>query len=84
MLDIDTLALTLPAGFGPRAARIGRLIGEQLAHHAPDFGPGHIDTLSLPPVRVEAGWSDQRIARHVAERLVSQIAARTGAQEGAR
>jgi len=75
MLDVDTLSLTLPAGLRPRAARIARLLGEQLALHALPEQAGRIDTLALPPVRVDANWSDRRIASQLATQLAGRIAA---------
>ena len=77
MLDVDTLSLVLPAGFARRAARIGRLLGEELSLRAHGMAPGRIDTLVLPPLRIEAGWSDRHIASHVAAVLARRIATRS-------
>ena len=84
MLEIDTLRLTLPAGFGARAARIGRLVAEQLAVCAGDLAPGRIDTLVLPALHIAAGWSDQRIALRVADALGAALQARCTADTAAR
>jgi hypothetical protein len=76
MLEIERLVLNLPAGFERRAARIGRLTAESLAGQLPPLATGRLDALSLPPLRIGAGWSDQRIAGHVAGLLAGQLGAR--------
>ncbi|MBP8132852.1 MAG: hypothetical protein KAY13_01145 [Zoogloea sp.] len=76
MLEIERLVLNLPAGFERRAARIGRLIVVNLAEQLPELAGGRVDAFSLPPLPIGAGWSDQRIASHVAGMLASRLASR--------
>ncbi|MEF8702415.1 MAG: hypothetical protein V5B32_04100 [Candidatus Accumulibacter sp. UW26] len=71
-LQVDTLALTLPAAFERRAARIGRLTAEALAVALPMHG-GSIAQLQLAPQRISAHWSDRRIAAELAQAIRQRI-----------
>lgn len=73
VLSVDTLALTLPAGFERRAARIGRLTAEALAASPPTTRGAGIARLRLTPQAVQAHWSDQRIAVHLAQAIRQRI-----------
>lgn len=77
-LEIDHLALQLPAGFEARAPRIARLLSEALAR------PEHLGGLSLarnaalpalqlPPLAVQTGHSDAAIAQRLAQALTAQV-----------
>lgn len=77
-LEIDHLALQLPAGFEARAPRIARLLGEALAR------PEHLGGLSLarnaalpalqlPPLAVQTGHSDAAIAQRLAQSVTAQV-----------
>ncbi|WP_374429694.1 hypothetical protein [Ideonella dechloratans] len=78
MLEIDHLALQLPAGFEARAPRIAHLLGEALAR--PEHLGGlaltrdaALPALQLPPLTVPAGHSDTAIARHLAQAVTAQV-----------
>jgi hypothetical protein len=66
VMSIDTLALSLPAGFERRAARIGRLTAEALAASPPAAQDKRIAVLQLPPLRLRPHWNDRRIAAELA------------------
>ena len=72
-LAVGTLALSLPAGFERRAARIGRFTAEALAAAPPAARAAHIEVLRLPAQGVRAGWSDRRIAAALAAAICRQI-----------
>ena len=77
MLEIDHLSLTLPAGFGPRAARIARLTAQALAAHGLG-GHGAVAQLQAAPLRVDAARSDHHIARQIADHVAALVTPHTG------
>lgn len=86
-LDIQHLRLSLPAGFEKRAAHIARLTGEalaaSLAAHPGGTGSSHtVPALSLAPLTVQAGWSDRRVADHIAGHLAARLTPRLAGQLG--
>lgn len=77
-LEIDHLALQLPAGFEARAPRIARLLGEALARpeHLGSLRLAHnaaLPALQLPPLAVQTGHSDAAIAQRLAQALTAQV-----------
>ena len=77
-LEIDHLALQLPAGFEARAPRIAHLLGEALAR--PEHLGGlaltrdaALPALQLPPLTVPAAHSDAAIAQHLAQAVTAQV-----------
>ncbi|GAB3255243.1 hypothetical protein GCM10027296_24110 [Chitinimonas naiadis] len=73
-LDIQRLVLTLPPEFGGnRAQHIARLTGEALAAHLPAHVGGELASLRVPPLTVQAAWSDHRVASHIASALHGAI-----------
>jgi len=70
--EIGQLQLQLPPGFEKRAQRIGRLVGENLAHYTA-LPSGRIEHLQVGPVRIERHFSDSRVARQIAESIYSAI-----------
>ncbi|WP_374584063.1 hypothetical protein [Ideonella dechloratans] len=77
-LEIDHLALQLPAGFEARAPRIARLLGEALAR--PEHLGGlrlarnaALPALQLPPLAVQTGHSDAAIAQRLAQSVTAQV-----------
>ncbi len=68
-MRVEALAISLPAGFEHRAARIGRLTAERLAAVPPPARHGEMPLLRVPPLRLRAGWSDQRIAAALASAI---------------
>ncbi|MCO5977337.1 hypothetical protein [Ideonella oryzae] len=77
-LEIDHLALQLPAGFEARAPRIARLLGEALAR--PEHLGGltlardaALPALRLPALPVQAGHSDAAIAQRLAQAVTAQV-----------
>lgn len=73
MLEIDHLVLRLPAGFEKRAARLGRLTAEALASRPLTGITGVLPQLTLPTQKVSTGWSDRRIAEHLADAIQRQL-----------
>lgn len=65
MIEIGHLRLHLPAGFGPRAPRIARLVADRLATR-PVAATGERAHLSVHGVVVTPGQSDQRVANRIA------------------
>lgn len=77
-LEIDHLALQLPAGFEARAPRIARLLSEALAR--PEHLGGlrlarnaALPALHLPPLAVQTGHSDAAIAQRLAQSVTAQV-----------
>jgi len=79
MIDIDHLALQLPAALAPRAARIARLAGEALARHdiAAGFAVAH---LSLAPLHVDARASDRAVGELIAGHVAAGLRAHAAGQ----
>lgn len=69
--EIGQLRLSLPAGFGDRAHRIGRLVGEALARR--DLPGGRLDRVAVGPLKVDANRSNHAIADHLARRIHAAI-----------
>ncbi len=79
MLRIDQLQLSLPAGYGPRAEAIGRLVAAELGSQR--FGrERRITSLAVPELTIEKGASDRVIARAI----VAGIARATPAEPRSR
>ncbi|KAB0574346.1 hypothetical protein F7Q92_19705 [Ideonella dechloratans] len=77
-LEIDHLALQLPAGFEARAPRIARLLGDALARpeHLGGLRLAHnaaLPALQLPPLAVQTGHSDAAIAQRLAQAVTVQV-----------
>ncbi len=71
MLTIDRLRLRLPREHAARAARIGRLLGEELARL--DWPAGRIEALRLPPLQLSPAGSDRQLARRIAQAIHAQV-----------
>ena len=72
MIEIGSLSLTLPPGFGVRAESIARLTATEIGRSAP--GPrGAIDRVDAGTVSVRAGAHDVEIARAVAAAVHAQL-----------
>ncbi len=65
MLHIDRLRLRLPAALAPRAARIGRLLAEELGRR--EWSPNRVVELRLPPLTLSPAASDLQVARRLAD-----------------
>lgn len=73
MLEIDRLVLRLPPGFEKRAARLGRLTAEALAARPLPASGGSVAQLAVPTQTISPGWSDRRIAHHLAAAIHQQL-----------
>jgi len=83
MLTIGRLRLTLPAGYAARAARIARLVADELPGRLPaGSGDLRLDHLALPSVQVAPGATDRQVAGAVAAALVSSLSGLPGAGKG--
>ena len=87
MLTIGRLRLTLPAGYAARAARIARLVADELPGRLPASsgdlrGDLRLDHLALPSVQVAPGATDRQVAGAVAAALVSSLSGLPGAGKG--
>lgn len=72
MLTIDRLRLYLPSKYQDRAHFIARRVAEELA----EISVGNdrkIDRLSMPPIRVAPGTTDQQVARQIALAVQTQM-----------
>ena len=78
MLEIDQLAIGLPAGFAPRALRLARLTAQALAAHGLQ-GDARLASVQTAPLRVDAARPDHAIARQIAGHIARQIAHDTAA-----
>ena len=80
--EIETIALTLPAGFAERAAGIARLLVQALAEQAAsddcgagDAGDARHEVVTADRVRVGAHASDALIARSIARAIAAALRA---------
>lgn len=77
LIQIDELALQLPAAYQHRAAAIARLIGEELSR-LPISESVAVERLIVPPVSVPTGISESHLANTVARAIGAQLAAPNG------
>lgn len=69
--EINRLSLTLPAGFGDRAGRIARRVGDALAQY--ELPAGRHARLAVGPVRIDARSTDRMIAARIADAIATRI-----------
>lgn len=72
MLHIERMRMKLPAGFEHRASTIGRLVADAMAQFEP-AEQRTLERLSIDPVRISPGATDQDIAQSIAEQIVSKL-----------
>ncbi len=77
MIDITRLRLHLPAGFERRAARIARLVGDELAR-LPVASEVHADSLHVRGLEISPALSDRRAAARIASAIHRQAQAPQG------
>lgn len=77
LLEIDELALQLPAEYQQRAAAIAHLIGEELSRLSITESVA-VERLVVPPLSVPAGLSDRHLASTVARAIGTHITAPKG------
>jgi hypothetical protein len=92
MIEIDRMALRLPAGFETRAEGVVRAAARALAARAARAADGPLPDLrlrALPPlqVRAEAGWTDAQLGGAIAEAVWTATregggATKSGGREG--
>ncbi len=76
-IQIDELAMQLPAEYQHRAAAIARLVGEELANLS--VAQSHsIEQFTVPPVSLPAGAGDRQVATAVASAIGAQLATSSG------
>ena len=76
MLHIERMRMQLPAGFEHRASTIARLIGNSIAGINP-AEERTLDKLSIGPVQISPGATDEEIANKVARQIASALGATT-------
>ncbi|MDF2177351.1 hypothetical protein P2G88_03715 [Aliiglaciecola sp. CAU 1673] len=76
---INKLNLQLPPELGPRADRIARQLGTQLAalSSRQSLSGGHLKHLDIPPINHSAGEPDHLLVRRIAEAIFTQLAQST-------
>jgi hypothetical protein len=79
VLTVRRLRLQLPAGFGPRAHGIARLLAEELATWQA-VADRRIERLSVP-VAIESGASDRAMAHAMAKAVASAAGLQKGGRE---
>lgn len=82
MLNIDQLALHLPAGFEQRAEQVARLMIHNLGqiHMTKELS---LSQLSLPPMVINPAQSDQQIAQQITGSLLQTLKSKSTATNSA-
>jgi hypothetical protein len=76
VLHIERMRIQLPAGFEHRASTIARMVGESMTEIHPAENRT-LQRLSISPVQVLPGATDQEVAHSVAERIASTLGRET-------
>ncbi len=72
MLTIDRLRLHLPSEYQDRAHLIAHMVANELAA-VPVENDRKIDRVSIPPITVAPGTTDQQIARQITTAVQTQL-----------
>jgi hypothetical protein len=72
MLTINRLRLQLPAPYRDRAAYIARQVVAELGALTWERSL-QLESLSMPPITIQPGWSDRQLARKIATAVQGQV-----------